>query len=464
MDETEKMSDKDKELISNVTTAIKAIGKRHDGQYFDNILGECSDRFDWDRQGVMTALNTAIHHHIIKEVPVNNKISYRIITTPKKVCIRDNVESISTQTTNDESDVEKRSERVENELKRFVDDFTSFKMFIHSEILLIKANQEKAQLAGLPPPLETPNYEKAFIKSLEARILSLERQLDQKQATIDKLLINSQLQTQVQQLTHKGRENAAEKTETREGTVPNETITKDESHSAKNQISNKENAQKGKDNKVTDKREPAKSSPVGQENINRGVAQGANAKTAESNHGNSEDKGQLKTSTVTKKRKPSVVIVGDSMLNGITEHGLDKQHRIKVKAHPGATSQNILDHIKPAVRRNPDVLIIHAATNDITSDVETVQYFKEIAEYVKTEAPAMKLVISLPMMRDDGGGRKEKIIALNAELKEFCKTEGLESIDNSNLDITCLGVKRLHPNKKGNAFLARNFRTFFEKL
>ena len=72
------------------------------------------------------------------------------------------------------------------------------------------------------------------------------------------------------------------------------------------------------------------------------------------------------------------------MLNGITEHGLDKQHRIIVKAHPGATSQDILDHIKPAVRRNPAVLIIHAATNDITSNIETVQHFKEIAEHVKT--------------------------------------------------------------------------------
>ena len=137
------------------------------------------------------------------------------------------------------------------------------------------------------------------------------------------------------------------------------------------------------------------------------------------------------------------------MLNGITEHGLDKQHRMEVKAHPGATSQDILDHIKPTVRRNPDVLIIHAATNDITNDVKTVQCFKEIAE---TEAPATKLVISLPVIRDDGGGRKEKIIALNAELKEFCKTEGLETRDNSNFDITCLGVKRLHPNKEGKAF------------
>ena len=156
--------------------------------------------------------------------------------------------------------------------------------------------------------------------------MSLERQLDQKQATIDKLLINNQLQTQVQQMTHKGRENASEKTETGERTVPNETTRKDESHSIKNQISSKEITQKDKDSKVNDKRELAKSSPMGQENISRGVAQGANAKTSESNHGDSEDKGQLKTSTVTKKSKPSVVIVGDSMLNGIIEHGLDKQH------------------------------------------------------------------------------------------------------------------------------------------
>ena len=80
----------------------------------------------------MTALNAAIQHHTVKEVPVNNKISYRIITTAKKVNIRDNVESISTQTSNDEPELAKRSdsistvEAVENELTMFADDFTSF--------------------------------------------------------------------------------------------------------------------------------------------------------------------------------------------------------------------------------------------------------------------------------------------------------------------------------------------------
>ena len=158
MDEAEKMSDKDQDLISSITNAIKAIGKRYDGQYLDNILRECSDRFGLDRQGVMTALDAAIQHSIVKEVTVNNKISYRIITTAKKVCIRDNVESISTQTINDEPDMAKRSESINaveavaNELRRFVDDLTSFKKFIHSEILLIKANQERRIHLAYPLP------------------------------------------------------------------------------------------------------------------------------------------------------------------------------------------------------------------------------------------------------------------------------------------------------------------------
>ena len=142
------------------------------------------------------------------------------------------MESISTQTTNDEPKLANRAESVsaieavENKLARLADDFTAFKKFIHSGILLIKANQEKVHSPGLSPPWETLNYEKAFIKSLETRILSLERQFDQKQATIHKLLVNNHLQAQVQQLTQKGRENASEKTETRERSVPNEMIRK----------------------------------------------------------------------------------------------------------------------------------------------------------------------------------------------------------------------------------------------
>ena len=50
------------------------------------------------------------------------------------------------------------------------------------------------------------------------------------------------------------------------------------------------------------------------------------------------------------------------MLNGIQEKGLNKNAdiNIKIRKYPGASSTNILDHIKPSLRKEPDQIVIHA--------------------------------------------------------------------------------------------------------
>ena len=65
-----------------------------------------------------------------------------------------------------------------------------------------------------------------------------------------------------------------------------------------------------------------------------------------------------------KKRK--IIIVGDSLLNGIHEKGLSKNHTVKVNNIPGGTSDAILDKLEDFLSYKPDGLIVHAGTNGIT--------------------------------------------------------------------------------------------------
>ena len=65
-----------------------------------------------------------------------------------------------------------------------------------------------------------------------------------------------------------------------------------------------------------------------------------------------------------KKRK--IIIVGDSLLNGIHEKGLSKNHSVKVNNVPGGTSDAILDKLEDFLSYKPDGLIVHAGTNGIT--------------------------------------------------------------------------------------------------
>ena len=57
-----------------------------------------------------------------------------------------------------------------------------------------------------------------------------------------------------------------------------------------------------------------------------------------------------------------------------------KNNDVKVEAHPGSTTLDILDHIKPIVKRKSDVLVIHTGTSDLTNGVNTM---KELRQLVK---------------------------------------------------------------------------------
>ena len=54
--------------------------------------------------------------------------------------------------------------------------------------------------------------------------------------------------------------------------------------------------------------------------------------------------------------------------NGIHEKGMSKNYRVKVNNFPGGTSATILENIDQFVKSKPDCLIVHAGTNDLTTE------------------------------------------------------------------------------------------------
>ena len=66
--------------------------------------------------------------------------------------------------------------------------------------------------------------------------------------------------------------------------------------------------------------------------------------------------------------KNVVSIIGGSILSGIDERGLsNKYFKVRVKNHPGATTEDVCDHLKLEIRKKPDVVIIHAGADDLTN-------------------------------------------------------------------------------------------------
>ena len=78
-----------------------------------------------------------------------------------------------------------------------------------------------------------------------------------------------------------------------------------------------------------------------------------------------------------------VFIIGDSMIKNITGTGISRKNIVKMRPHPGATSIDICDYIKPALRQKPDVVIVHCGTNDIPNNINTVKKIKKLVKEIE---------------------------------------------------------------------------------
>ena len=77
-------------------------------------------------------------------------------------------------------------------------------------------------------------------------------------------------------------------------------------------------------------------------------------------------------------------MVGDSMTKFVRcEELSSKQNNVKVLTHPGAATVDMVDYIKPIVRRKPDALVIHSGTNDMTNDVNTLKYVRKLVKVTR---------------------------------------------------------------------------------
>ena len=80
-------------------------------------------------------------------------------------------------------------------------------------------------------------------------------------------------------------------------------------------------------------------------------------KNSDSTNNNGETQGKYPDGTA--------VIIGDSILNGITQERLcRKRHAAKVHNFRRATVDDMKHHVMPLLRKELSLVIIHAGTND----------------------------------------------------------------------------------------------------
>ena len=163
----------------------------------------------------------------------------------------------------------------------------------------------------------------------------------------------------------------------------------------------------------------------------------------------------LPNDNIGKGDRKKVIILGDSLLNDINENGLSK--RLKVVNKPGTTSERLLlQNLDNLIKYQPESVIIHVGTNDLTNGTNMLNNAKKIVKELTTKLPKVKIAFSELITRKDKKNLDKNVTETNKRLKNYCRQKGIGYIDNSNITEDSLGIKKLHLNRKDNSFLAKN--------
>ena len=186
-----------------------------------------------------------------------------------------------------------------------------------------------------------------------------------------------------------------------------------------------------------------------------------NSMSVKSNNQRSE-KPKTQVSKAKPEKKSHIEIIGDSMLNGIHERGMNKNQNIKVKIrkYPGASSIDILDHIKPSFRKAPEQIIIHAGTNDISNNTNYLKNVKKIVKLVKENCKDTKLSFSSVICRTDIKDITDTINITNSQLENYCKQQNMLFIDNGNIKKSDFNPKGLHEHERDSSKLTKKLLDF----
>ena len=157
----------------------------------------------------------------------------------------------------------------------------------------------------------------------------------------------------------------------------------------------------------------------------------------------------------------TVLIAGDSIINGIDEKRISKKNsNVKVRYFNGALVEDMFYNLVPLMRKKPSALILHVGTNNTVSDSSKVilKKINSLISYIKINNPECRIIISQSVRRTDNGKATLTLINLNKLLAEI----DANKIDNSNTDVSCLRKRGLHLDSIRTGKLALNSMKFLK--
>ena len=116
------------------------------------------------------------------------------------------------------------------------------------------------------------------------------------------------------------------------------------------------------------------------------------SKTSSSCQLNTErTKGNSGAGRSTQRKQREVFLVGDSILKNLQGRKMSNSAKVKISSFPGCSTQDMRDHIRPILRKNPDEIVLHVGTNSrrsSTSARECAEEIVNLAHMISDESSA----------------------------------------------------------------------------
>ena len=161
------------------------------------------------------------------------------------------------------------------------------------------------------------------------------------------------------------------------------------------------------------------------------------------------------------KKYRAITIIGDSTLKDCKafkmKNKLQPNERLYIKSFSGATVEDMTDYVRPTMKREPALCVLHAGTNDLRSDKTSSAIANDIMQLAKNmKSDSNDIMVSALVARGDKWNAKA--MEVNETLKGECAKIDMMFIEHSNiLPNKHLNGSKLHLNMRGTIMLARNF-------
>ena len=121
-----------------------------------------------------------------------------------------------------------------------------------------------------------------------------------------------------------------------------------------------------------------------------------------------------------------VMVIGDSIVKYLRSNELSSSDRsINIMKHPGCSSEDMVDNVKPVAGKKPDTLIIHVGMHDLTKGINTMKKVRKCVEVVREldKTENTEIGFSSFMQRSDKDFSNE-IKETKIKLKNYCLGKG----------------------------------------